>query len=562
MTNQPNSDAESIRNEAIEVLASYAALFGTQLERFGRTVLKITFSGDKDHDQWFDSNEPIAEGESTLFLDAVDPAEDSGTVFEDNAKIRIKEPESTSALVAQILTIIHPKVKAAFGTSALYPILSAAASAYGRTGETLEEKINGMSFSAASQAWIISKRIFATNHLDDMTQMLNTLLSATSPDLPQIPLESVAAEDIVEVTEYCKHIISKNNQAEAESSEDVSDPEADSPDQILREITELASTDNIVLMTAKVSRDLLEIANRKGTAVINVGKDTAPVNVKARISGRDGTPIAGLERLDYDVMEALGQIIMENGKGIIVTPGQIYRKISFSDSSGRISPQTIKDIVDSLDKLLFTPATIDLREQIEKQTKLKNRNKDIEEGKVSGAMEGNLVSGLHLKRFSAQHKGQTVEHAFLIYDIPMFYYYSKILNQLVTIPGYLLSGDAPRDKTAPKKAQDSKQTQRLTMKEIGLRRYLLEKIAYCRKLKETQIAKDRRNNTPRKEYSYQFAFETIASDLQYETDTPKRQRLLREQTYQFLQEQVEKKNIKRCEYYYKGRALSGITLFL
>jgi hypothetical protein len=115
----------------------------------------------------------------------------------------------------------------------------------------------------------------------------------------------------------------------------------------------------------------------------------------------------------------------------------------------------------------------------------------------------------------------------------MFYFYAQTVQHLVTIPGYLLSGSSPADKTAPKKAQKKEASQqRLTLKEIGLRRYLLERIEYCKRLKENK-----------KVHTFSFAFETIAKDIGYEIDTPKRQRMLREQTFEFLQEQVKKKNI-------------------
>jgi hypothetical protein len=251
-------------------------------------------------------------------------------------------------------------------------------------------------------------------------------------------------------------------------------------------------------------------------------------------------------------MEAVGQLVQENGKGIIITPSQIYQKIAFTDANYRPSQQAIDEIVASMDKLLFTPATIDFTQQIEKHTKLKAKNKEIKDGKVKGTVVGNLISGLHMKRFSAAYKGRALEHTFLIYDMPMFYYYSQTVKQIVTIPGYLLSGDSPRDKASPKKAQKHEPSQqRLTLKEIGLRRYLLEKIEYCKRLKE--------NN---KLHEFMFSFETIAEEIGYETDTPKRQRMLREQTLEFMQEQAAKKNIKKCEYYYKGRAVSGIKIIL
>ena len=151
MDNHEALNIEQLKNERIEALASLAALFGNQLEHYGRLELHVTFKGDADHDQWFgDENltdEELAAIDAELELDAVDPVENEAPpVNPEIERHRIKEPESLSALVAQILTLLHPKVKAVFGSSAIYSILSTAAAAYGRTGNSVEEKINGMSF--------------------------------------------------------------------------------------------------------------------------------------------------------------------------------------------------------------------------------------------------------------------------------------------------------------------------------------------------------------------------------------------------------------------------------
>jgi hypothetical protein len=551
MSHKKPQTIEELKNDRIEVLSSLAALFGNELERYGRLELRITFKGDTDHDEWF-SDIATEDTEPTIDLEAVTPPKMKKADFK---SVRIKEPESLSALVAQILTLLHPKVKAVFGSSALYTILSTAATAYGREGNSVEEKINGMSFAMAAQAWIIAKRIFVTNHLQDSQRMLDLLLKgdktaeAIMAAGKPIVFEEATDEDRKAVTEYCLSIIAQNN---GENPESENEQKIEAPDEALREISELQSSGNIVLLQAEVARKIIPLAKGQGVGTTNVGSDRYPVIVKASIGDKNGKQSVTLTRTDYDVMEAVGQIVQENGKGVIITPSQIYQKIAFTDVDYRPSPQAIDEIVSSMDKLLFTPATIDFTQQIEKHTKLKAKNKEIKDGKVKGSLEGNIISGLHLKRFSTAYRGQTVEHSFLIYDMPMFYYYSQTIKQLVTIPGYRLSGGAPSSKNEPKKAQKQKTTsQRLTLKEVSLRRYLLERIEYCKRLRENK-----------KQHAFSFAFETIAKDIGYEIDTPKRLRMLREQTYEFLKQQAAHKNIKDCEYYYKGRALSGITIIL
>ena len=553
-------EIEKIKTERLEALASLAALFGVQLEHYGRMQLHITFPGDADHDQWF-GDENMTEEEADAILEASgwkeDTVETSREYHRDSPYV--KEPESLSALVAQILTLLNPKIKAVFGSSAIYSILSTAATAYGREGTSVEEKINGMSFPAASQAWIISKRIFATNHLNDLRRMIDLLMigDKTSEfimkDGKPLMFEEATDKDRQDVAEYCQLILSQ----EAGTVEDSSTIATAAAQTELKEITEIQATGNIVLMTSKVARNLLPIAKGKGVAKINVGPDNRPVEVKAEIVGRDGEKSVTLTRTDYDVMEAVGQIVQENGTGIIITPAQIYQKLAFSDPSYHPSAQTINEIVASMDKLLFTPITLDITAQIEKNTKLKTRkDKDLLIGKFS---KDTLISGKRMENYTTSYKGRAVEHSFLIRDMPILFSYSEMIHHLVTIPGFLLSGNnAPADIAKAQKAEGS---QRATLTDLGLQRHLLESIEYFKKLKEKQADKNWRKGIYMKDYSYQMAFDTITEKIGYGT-TPKKQRMLREQTYKFLRLQVTRKNIKAVEYYYKGRAISGVTITL
>lgn len=448
--------------------------------------------------------------------------------------------------VEQLCCLYDPRIREIVGPSAIYDMFHLASSIFSYEFTSPEEEPTPEDKKKIAVAWVITKRAFAVNHQDEAIHFLNLPDVLAGELVYTSPLEGRLFDDrdrqfVEAACKLCSDIVFSKV----------------SPDEALREITEIQSSGNIVLLQSKVARNMLAIARGKGVANIDVGKDNHPVKVKATITGRNGEKTVELTRVDYDVMEAVGQIVQENGKGIIITPSQIFHKMSGSDPSQRVSDQIIEEIVASMDKLLFTPATLDFTEQIEQNTKLKAKR---DKGELKGAIEGNLISGLHLKEYSASYKGQTAKHSFLIYDMPMLYYYSMTIHHLATVPSYLLSGSKP--KAAQKKAQKPEAPrQRLTLKELGLQRYLLERIEYFKKLKKKQAEKDWRKKVYKNDYDFQISFDTIAADIEYET-TEKKKRMLREQTYEFLQNQVALKNIKRCEYYYKGKALSGVTITL
>lgn len=553
----PNPTIEQLRDEWIDARFSFAALFGIILEQYGRLKLQITFSGDADRDAWFSSDSKPSEDEQS----DNDPAP-VNTKPMDHKDLRPQEPKSLSAHVAQILTLLHPKVKAVFGSSALYPILSTTAAAYGREGTSVEEKINGMSFPQAAQAWMIARRVFAVNHFKDLQRMLDLLMGedkaaeAIMAAGHPLTFEEMTDKDREDVSNFCAAVFAKTEGTSEDSSKVQT---MVTPDEALKEISELQASDKIVLLTSRVSKNFSNIGHNKIVTPIPVGSAKHPITVRANITGKNGEKSVALTHDDYMVMEAVGQIVQENGKGLIITPKQIYHKISGSDPSQFVSSQTIDKIVASMDKLLFTPASLDFAEQIEANTRLKAKR---DKGELKGTIEGNIISGLHMKEYSAAYRGKTVKHSFLIYDMPMLYYYSQTVKQLVTLPVYLLSGSSQKANSTSKKSPQQKSAkQRVSLTEIGLQRYLLLKIEDFKQLREKQADENWKHRVYKSDYEYKLSFDKIASDIGYEI-SEKRKRMLREQTLEFLQSQVKLKNIKHCEYYTIGHKISGISITL
>ena len=199
-----------------ELYSSLAAHFGIGLEYYGRMQLRITFVGDRNHDYWY--------GEGKAAPD-INPGHDDSDML-------LVEPDDPSAQIAQILTFLHPKVKAVFGSSALYYMLSVSATAFGRNGKNLKDKINGMSFTEAASAWVISKRIFASRHTSDMLKMHDSL---NDPELMDkgspIQFEKFTDEDRQAVLEYCELTLSEMKRIK--TSETTSElPRVDALDQV------------------------------------------------------------------------------------------------------------------------------------------------------------------------------------------------------------------------------------------------------------------------------------------------------------------------------------------
>lgn len=543
-----------MERKLIESMSSQAALLGKALFYYGRTVLNITFDQYEETEKAFAATDP----DDSLFTLAEDPGKTSKTT--------VKETGSPGQQYIQLLTLLHPDVKKALGTSsAIYQIFSNALSYIDRKGETLEEQIDGMNLVTLAGFWIITRRVFALGHSNDCFKIIDALLDATKEGKPlnklnklnKLTLAGISDSDHVNVSAfydaYCASLSIGINWVK-EKTEPVEDNVSAAVTK-LEPLTEIINTDKIIMSTSIAARSLLSIAEKETYSEFDVGRGA---KIQAKITGKNGEKIVFLTRLDYDVMEAVGQIFMENGfKVIIITPEQIFRKITCTDTTATISRTAIEEIIESMDKLITTPAALNYKEQIEKHTRLKAKPY----GNRQGILKGNLISGMHMVSYTTTYKGRLIEHAFKIYDLPMFVYYSYSIGQLTTIPAHYLTGTLPpvpgQKKTTPKKGTRP----RLTLKEAGLRKYLLEEIQYTKKLKENRDKKMLyRKQTPPKTYKSKLAFSTIAEKIKYEVDTEKRKRTIREQVFNFMQEQVAMGNIISCEYYYIGRAQSGIEI--
>ena len=558
-------DIKSMSPEERQILNlrfSLAALLGTSLYNYGRAFLKISFDG-------FEELEAEAAKADERWLSAL--SKSANISKEDAAKISsrtraaagstVLEQESPGQQTIQILTLLHPEIRKLFRTSAIYDIMSDTISRFDRPGETLEEQIDGMNLVTLSGIWIVTKRVFALGHATDCSNMIDCILALMKgTEQKPLTLSPVNDADLENVSAFYDTYFKDYKEPGSEPVEKkAEEAQAEEPTSI----TTFTSTDKLYLPSSKVFRKQQEIAVA-GALGINVGRENSPVIVKASITDKDGKSPVLLTEFEMNIEATVGQMFQMNGyKTFKCTPAQIYRFYAGMEPGDPVSPTQVDKVVKAMDKLLTTPATLDFAEQLEKHTKLKKR-----EGfdYTDTRRIGTLITGVHDQRQTHSYNGTLVEHTFTIHEMPMFYAYSYAIGQLYTVSKYLLTGATPPESGMQKKtAQKKKRTlsRNLSSDDIDLRRHLLRYIEYQRTEKEKRDQKYKRMMKPIPPYfEFFLPFETIAKELKYDADSPKKMRMLREQTYAFMQEQLKSPEspVTYADYYKKGKALHGVQI--
>lgn len=550
MNDQNKTPEEDLSiDEIYEIFFSLGALFGNTLERFGRENYKITFPGDEDHDSWFPPEDIGATPEDE------EPKE--SPVHELEVPKRINESSSISAHIAQILTLLNPKVKAVFGSSAIYDILDEAVSAYGREGKTLEEKINGMPFHEACTAWIGTKRVFAVNHHHEVQQMLDLLIDNWNgfPEGLTAHFTGITETDRQNIRDYCSVILATPNP----NRENTGENDSQLPESPISKITQLLASDNIFIPAAEAFRVQDKFALAASKRELGVG---GGAKVYAKISSPEGTPIV-LTAFDMQIEATIGELFQKNGcKSLTLTPAQIYKAFAKLDPDATVSPDKIAQTIAAMDKLLTTPATLDFAEQIEKHTKMK-KQKDFDY--TNNVRVGTLITGVHDQKSSKTYNGMTVKDSFTIHELPMFYAYSYAVGQMYTIQAKYLTGVEPSDPEAMKKLPGKKVTgpmpERVSIDDDVLHRWLVWYIEYQKSEKTKRNNKLRYKGQPIPDtFEFYLPFDTVEKEGLRKKLTEKTRRTLRSKVYDFLEVQVRMGNIKYREYYKKGRALHGVKV--
>lgn len=320
-----------------------------------------------------------------------------------------------------------------------------------------------------------------------------------------------------------------------------------------RELTQLIATDKVIFPTAKAFWKQPEIATYGVNGIpVNVG---GGATIKASISGRNGEDI-NITPEQLHLQAVIGQMILENGAPITVTPAQLYKAFAGLPSNAYIHASQEAEMVEAMDALLFTEATLDISMQLEKHKRMEKKP-NIDYGEFLNR-RANLVVGVKDTSKSVTYNGMQLRTTYTIYQAPLFFQYSYAINQVATVDrSILLGGAAARE--LPAGHPDQKPLQRRA-RNIVLRRYLMAQVERIKadkdKSKAAAIAKKQK---PPATHAECLTFETIAASCSIEM-TPKLKYQLRQDVKLILLDFKHLKYIRDAEEYKDGRAIKGMKI--
>lgn len=328
-------------------------------------------------------------------------------------------------------------------------------------------------------------------------------------------------------------------------------------ENVIIELTKLHPTDRVILPTSKAFWKQQAIAAAEdGQADIQI--DKRGTIIKASITGKDGEPIA-VSRLAREIQATLGQLIMENGKPLRITPAQIYRAFAGLDSEAYVTDQQENEVIRAMDSMLFSSAQLDFTQEIEKHTHL-DRQPDYDYSQTK--LTGQLVAGMKIEEGGSSYNGRAVGTSYLIYDMPMLFMYSYAVKQIGSHSRALLQSGAA-DQTLPAGHPD-KRPLVTNPRNIIIKRYLIVQIDRIKGHKQAKAqAATKAGKKPPASYTENLTFDTIAAQcLDQETggDSPKIHRELRIIVERALLDFQHQGAIKKAELYKDGRAYKGVSI--
>lgn len=328
------------------------------------------------------------------------------------------------------------------------------------------------------------------------------------------------------------------------------------------QITELFESNKVVIPTSKTFWSQPKAASYSPRGV-EIPADSYGTVVRARIFGSDGGKIS-ISHFDCQIEATVAQLVLENGVPLIVTPSQIYRKFAQMSMDEKTTQFMENEVIESMDKLLKTPATLDFTQEIQNHTRLK-RNPMYDY--TNTVMEGTLITGIHVARSSVvaasveeaesnfaqyYYKGRAVNNIFIIYSMPMYAVHDHMVNQIATFPSRLLnSPSGAGHSVALVEKREPSNSSRIVL----IRRYLIVQIKWMKQNKMARV----QNLFGEEVGPDRLSFSKIAENSDIKL-TPRAIRTLRTNTERILNELILEKMIKSYAFYKKGRAIDGVEI--
>ena len=336
-----------------------------------------------------------------------------------------------------------------------------------------------------------------------------------------------------------------------------------------QQLTELVETGNIISPTSLTFWSQPKTAENS-PYVVEIPADSYGTVVRAQITSPDGGKIK-ISYFDCQIEATIAQLVMENGVPLVVTPAQVYRKFASMPNDERVTKKMEQEVLNSFDKLLVTPATLDFTQEIQNHSKLKrNRNFDYK----NTVIHGTLITGVHVSSttvtasnpedISARvqkyyYKGREMKNVMIIFSMPLYAIHDQMVNQIMTVKSSLInSPDGVGHSVAlPDKREPTNATH-----VIAMRRYIV--------LQVNRMIKNRTNGRNAYKYTEQsknqeqrkdrLTFNTIAEHADI-TLTPRSMRTLRSNTERILNELITEKMITGYSLYKRGRAYEGVEIY-
>ena len=319
------------------------------------------------------------------------------------------------------------------------------------------------------------------------------------------------------------------------------------------ELTQLIATGKVIFPTAKAfwKQPIIAQEGPKGVALSVDKKNTL---ITASISTPEGENIKITPEQQH-LQATIGQMIMENGAPITVTPAQLYRAFAGLPADSVVTEEQEDCMVKALDPLLKTAAQLDFTQEVERHTKIKrDPNYDYSKTRLTGS----LVTGMKVENGRASYNGKSLDVAYIIYDAPMYFAYSKAINQLATVDRAVLLGGGA-SKNLPAGHPDQKPIQRRA-RNIVLRRYLMAQVERIKRERDkNRNAAQVKKHPPHATHTEHLTFDTIAAACDIAlTDKLKRQ--LRHDVKIILLDFKYNGYIRDTTEYKEGRAIKGMEI--
>lgn len=452
---------------------------------------------------------------------------------------------SIDSQVEQLTALYVPEIYNLLKESALYDMFLIAADQFSFDKERLANDIlTPLDKRKISVAWVVAKRVFAHIHTDEALQ----IISATEDDVTKAkpmtfkPMDDEEKQFLLEV---CAHI-------KFDPHED-----DDQVEKTLETLSQMPHSDITYIPTSKAFRYQKKVSVHPGDVFLSVDNKNPATEISMRINVDDGR--GALTEFDIQIEAAIGSMLQKfrsipgnEHAPIHVSSDQIYREFAGFDSTHRVTQEQRETTSKAVEKLIHTPATLDITEQIKRHTglQIKPQYEFFKKGKVSA----NLVTGSHSQRY---YNGRLVEDSFTIHEIPMLYKYSSLTSQIAAIDKKLISCISAASR------------QRSGIDDVNLRRHLLIEINRIKQDKKKKNAAITRNNQKKaksdqqklcENYTETLRFDTIAKTMDLNTSTTKLERTLREKVYDYLQELVKSSTIKEAEYKIVNRRYIGVSV--